>query len=828
MNKKQLFLLVTVPFCLLLLFLILPVVRADQLIFDDFVFSGQSVVKNNIVFVFYVGDADRQITFSYDGKYANIVKKECLNINFTKVCYNESTFDPSRNALAARINIYTVSPKVSIIRKVGKSLLFIDEENEVNATISNTGDSTAYNLVYEEEISDVNFTLVENVQIENQRIVWKGDLNKNTNITFRYRYKPLKIFDKSVAARINYSDGIKRQSVTSAPIAIKTVHFIDVKAVFNETDVELGREIIFTFFLTNNKKEDVRIKNLKLRTAEGLLITVPSYEFQKIDNSTYLLPNFLMLGNWTSKPYTKNFTFIVKPVRPSNTELFIDFDFELRTGRTFSMEQIRKGVNTAIKKPKIIMQVDDTIEAYQEKKAVIYIQNPSSFKLFNVSVNFSTNLTIINDVFLTELGRSSTKFLYDGYITGIETGTKKDYPLNVELNYKTEFGDEFTDEFRKTVSVIPAEPIEVDYEVSKDKLESGELADIKVSLKNKRKIDIKNVNVSDAVPEELRPIGIRSNFVSINSGAKIDVYAYSIKAPRVGKETKFSINTTAVYFDGKKFESNEGRQITVIPKKLKLKIERKPDAKQIFRGQIVPIDYVIKNEDNEKIQNIAIVFPVHQNLDLVDNRTYFIEKINPEETITLKGIENIRPKISGGQRLDAASVIAMDEEGYSYNSSTQPLGIAVQESYAPGPEIYATKTADKEISTGNFTVIINIRNIGESTPNMIYVEDDGKKWEISGLEKGSEINLTYPASTNTTGPYKLNRTFVSYSYIDKNYFTASNEKYVQIAKTSAVSEKILPKPTPAVPVEKKEEKPKGFFAGIIDAIKRILYFKKTE
>lgn len=694
---------------------------ADQLIFDDFVFSGQSVVKNDIVFVFYTGDSDEFVTMSFNNNYANIKKKECISINFTKVCYNESTYDPARNALSARINIYTVSPKISIIKKIGKYQIFINEEAEVNVTIANTGDGTAFNAVYEEEIPDVQFTLNEDVGIEGQKIVWRGSINRNTNITFKYRFKPLKVFDRTITAKMTYNDGTKQEYVIASPTALKSKNFIDAELKFSVPETEIGKEVLFSLVLTNNYKEDVRIRNLRLRTAEGLSVTTAHMDFSKISESSYQLKDILLIRNET-KPYTKIFNFTVKPVRPHNTELFVAFDIETKDGSKFSIDEIKKGITTEVEEPSIIFQIDDTIESFQEKKASIYLRNPSnSVNLVDVNVEIFTNLTIMNNAYFQTFNKSSTKFLFSDVITGPETDSKKEYPISIEMNYKTEYGDSFSKEFSKTVAVIPAEPIEIIYDISKTKLESGEIAKVRVSLKNKRKVDVKKVNVSDAIPEALRPIGVRSNFVNINKEALIDVYSYSIKAPWTADEAKFFINTTVWYRDesSRLFDSSEGVQITVIPKKPKLKIERKVDAKEIFRGQIIPVDYVIKNEGDERMNSILLTFPIHQNIDLIGKQQYLVEKINPGETINLKGIEKVRPKLSGGQRLDAVFVQMSDEEGHSYNSSAQALGISVRESYAPGAEIYVVKAVDSEISSGNFTVTINLKNIGESASGVV-------------------------------------------------------------------------------------------------------------
>ncbi len=792
-------------YLIILLTCITSVVAAEEkLIFDNWIFSEQSVYVNNQVFYFWITAGQTEITVRYDDVYLNVDRGECKIKDYIKICYNESEYDVKEREYKAKVKIYSLKPDIKITRTIDKSSFLIGEEATINVEIKNDGGKTAQNAYYRESFpSFIEITDVDGGEVIGSTVVWEGSIKKGETKELKYVIKSSKELEQQIKARFEYFDGLINRTIYSSALKLNIKHFLDINAVVSE-DVIVGGEANLTLNLSNKYEKKIIINSLQLDIPNSLEILKYSRGIEKKGNS------LLWEGSIDEgKSVELKFKFDTKRVGINTIFITANISYDDKT------EVITKKVDLVVKNIDLFINTNlennEALEAGYEKRLKIWVQNPNPYLNFtNIKIIVDTNLTYIAPVFIDLLNSTELKKIIDFVFIAPNITKTTNYPFKIKAIYNTQYGDIFTEELEvKNLKVEPITPLTITHSFSKSKVEEDEEIRLTVKVKNNRNVDLKMINVYDNSSVLLLKEGVSSALVDIKAKKTVTVYSYLITAPKVKNETKFAITTTADYeFDGIDYRDRKTSYLTVVPKRIKIKVSKSIDKEdKYYAGQILDVDYTITNTEDEAVKDIIIYFPKQKEFDVIGKEFYFFESLNPGEEVRLNDIEKIRIKTNGSLTLKESEVTYKDEDGNLFSTESNKISLKAESSYMQGPVIIINKSVPDKVEKGNnFDVNLIVENVGDSIAEVSLRDlNYRKKFKLAPNKK---IKFSYKTKIHESS--ELKPAEARYNYLAMPFYAYSNSPTIKISEKEI--KEVVEEPRVVEIVEKVEEKRKGFFA----------------
>lgn len=813
-----------------------PIFAAETLFFSGFVFSGQSITVNDKSFIITLEWDKRNIMLQSGRAIFFVNKARCENAYNIRFCFHNTLWDTEEKKDKINISVYSLSPTITILRKIDNAQLFVGEEASIDLVIKNEGPLAANNFSFldsfpkEIEITDVSFC-----DLNGSDVYWKGFLRVNDTLKCSYKIKPVDELERSLKAKVEYFDGIRMKDEFSSALNIKAQPYFNIKTQFNDSDkkIMLGENVTFIINISNNHPdEDIKVTKLNILLPKGF--SYISTEHIRIANES-VGESVTRLDEWTlewddeiRQNKSKLIAIKMQGRLSGSSDIIIKANYEIKGEKRViekkdSIEVAREelGIQTSFKD-------GESFDSGQEQWFKIYLVNPSSLtKIRNVKVQFNTTLADIPDAFFPEIGTTSSQLVLNKKIVMPLVSGSARYPFHIIITYQTEYGELITKRVEYTFNLESIAGITITHDISKASVEEGEEFTITTNVKNERNEDIKNIRVVDTSHAAFIKEGINSAIININAKDKVAVYTYNMIAPKIEKETKFIFKTTASYTeDNKTYIYEKEDIITVRPKRLELTINREVNL-PVFMGQITDVNYVITNLESELIKNINLTFPLQQKFDLVGNDSYFIDKLDPGESFTLEEKHQIRAKVNESQTLAPTLFAYEDKEGNVFEMNSSETTFEVKYSYIAGPAFFIEKnTSASTIVKGDLArIILKVKNLGIEKGNVVLY-DNGQNWSID-VEPSNYAIVTYELNFTKAGKFTLGPAVAIYSYLNKTIKTASNKLDIEVKEPIAE----IPVPVeivkPAIEVnitENRTELPKakgviGFVLRIIDSIK---------
>jgi len=823
-------------FAILTIFSLNYVVAAENIFFSGFIFSDESVVINDKSFIITLEWDKRNIMLKSGKEIYFVPKTKCERIYNIRFCFHNTVYDVDEKKDKINISIYSLSPTIKITRTIDKSRLFVGEEAEISVNIKNEGPLAAENFSFIDSFSDkVEITDVSFCNLNGSEIYWRGLLRENDTLKCNYRIKPIDEFERSFRAKVEYFDGIKNKEEFSEAISIKADPFLVINQDFNDSDKKIfvGENTTLIINISNkHPDEDIKIAKVEIVLPKGLSFI--STERISIGNESVgqgLSRSSEDILEWNGEiKQNRSKIFVVKLQGRyvGASDVFVRVYYKLNEKEGF----VEKKSNIEVVNQEIDVQTsfkdDETFDSGQEKWFKVYLKNPSSIiKLKNIKIQYNTTLLNIPDSYISEINTTSSQLVLNRAFTIPFVTSKTSYPFNLIVRYETEFGESFDKIFEYTLNVEPTAGLTITHDISKTTVEEGEEFTITTKIKNERNKDIKNVKVVDTTHSDFVKEGMNSAIININAHNEVSVYSYKVTAPKVIKDTDFIFKTTASYSEENiTYVYEKESTIRVTPKRLELDITRTIEPSTIFMGQIADVNYIISNPETERIQNIRLKFPLEQIFDLVGNDSYFVDKLEPGETIKINNKHNIRAKLNGTQILPPTLFIYEDSDGNVFDKNSSSNQIDIKYSYIPSASFFIEKSVlNQNIIKGEpLKIVVKIKNVG-TEKGKIDVYDLNNNWSLE-IEPQNYEFISYELNITRTGKLKLEPTVGIYEILNKTVKTISNELEIEIkeAPIEKSSEIInLKEESPAQKTEIGEnitELPK--VGGIIGFIEKLL------
>ncbi len=788
---------------------------------------------------------------------------------YYEFCLEDVEFNLETKDRGAVMSVYSMEPDITISRTISKNSLIIGEDTTITATISNEGLSKAHNVTYTDVFPpEINMSIppanrgIISIKRENKVILangsvaymytlfWQDDLEVGESVTFSYKITPRKPVDDTFYANVHYFKGYKDIDEKSDGLSIKADPYMEIRVNLVDVDfkpsagvinilnwetkspIRVGEDVIFVVDLVHNYNDNnsINVSELRFYFPEGFFYTKPytiriyenisdqntsrltgGVKLEKINDFYYKWSGIVTKGG-------KTFAMKLKP-------MLKDDEQTVRIAADFSKDGLPVIYDYSKINTYEIVREDLVIESNFDDKQKFASGQREYFTLYIVNENPFVNLTDLNislDVpwlnmkskHIDLVDEENYADIFIGEVTLPSVKSTQSYKFYANVSYMTALGELLNDTFERDIVVDPASDIDVEHEMkSRTVINSGSAdvtykeSEVVLKLKNKVQKDIESVTVREEISTDLYPEGaISSKIIKLEKDATTEVYKYKIDPPDRSVKNSYLIKTYLAYtLENQQHEYSFDVNVSVEPKKMDIDIEKSFVEDDVAKGQIGTFKYVIKNIEEEPINDITINFPLQYETDVVGPRNFTIKRLAPDEEITINNEEKVRFKIEDNIRIRRTNITFKDDLGNIFSDESNILTEDVLSGSLEDPAIFVNQTAPSDVDAGeNFTVNITVSNGGKS-PGMVTLKYLGNEVTFKSVP---EINRSfiYNASIDSTGLVELPQAVAVYSAGGFDYYTASNtvETYSRkkIEKGGMVLEEIMEE-AEALPEEKK-------------------------
>ncbi|GEM_PF-2739773 len=794
MNHKCKLLLASAILAVLLL---AAAASADTQVFSGYLYSGETLTVDKQVMTTYISSSENGMVADYRTGLLSVINNTCQSTDYFKLCLDNIEQDYTAKKKKMSIRAFSTIPSLTITRKASKSELAIGEETAFTVTIENTG-GVARNATYTDAFPEnIEIKDIDGAYAKGNAVTWSGTIPLSGSKEIIYTIRPKDALKQGLKASLRYFDGYSMQTIYSDEITLSVTHFLNIEATIGKADIYLGQPDNFTINLTNRGNNTINA-TLDIDFGEGLEVFAPS-AFTKTGSGIYRWNGELRKRNLSNnRVFSKAYIFELKGARIGSTDITATTSYtDLATGENVKLADIKKTVKVSDRGTAIRTSFSDqTLEAGQKNTIKIWVQNLNAYaNITDVLITTHTPLADLPDYYTANIGIGEQRLIIElnTYLPGVASTTG--YALDVNATYT--IGDKrVTKTHRGTISVMPVQELTITHALSKNSVESDEDFFITATVKNPRKTGLNSVKVHDTVPEGFISYGASSATMSIAKESTANAYTYRLTAPRVSKETAYTITTTAEYSDAdnqydyaeyKSYRNSKNATVTVLAPKFTLDAARSLKETEIYKGNTYEINYVIKNPDEKQTaKGITITAGLQQDFDMVESINYFLPDIDPGETIYFTSKEKIRPKLNGTYTVAKSVLSFKNQYGEEFAQNATELQLTIKDSHLTGPAIVLSKnSSDKTNNTEPIKITLTIRNAGNE-PAVADITDGSERF-TAYVQPKSETSYNYTTIIPTPGFTELPIAAATYSHQGKTYITGSNTKIVEVLNKPLIS-----------------------------------------
>lgn len=788
--------------CIFALMLAPALAAAEEQSFS--VYSGESITIDKQVITIYLSGFKEGIFAEYGGKYISISNNSCESTDYFKLCLDNIEQDYTAKKKKISIRGISTVPSITITRTASKSDLMVWEESVLTVQIANTG-GVARNATYLDTFpEDVEIKDIMGARLRGNSVYWTGEIGGSSTRDIEYKVRPKAKLKQGLKASFTYFDGYQMKTAYSSEITFDVSHSVKIDATVGKTPVYVGENNTLKINVTNRGNNSANA-TVNIQFSPDIEVVDYPHTFYKAGKNSYSYTREFSKRNKSNDIYYSYvYKFDIKSRKTGSSDTTISSSYtDIDTLETANAEDTHKYIVAEDKGIKIRTSLaDKVIESNQRYTVQVFVQNLNPFdEVTDVLVTANTDLGYVPDVFLDRMSSQAQKKVIEKDFFASNTTTTTGASLVANVTYKLG-GDKKTYTFRDTITIYPVKELVINHLLSKTTVNSGEDFFVTVTVQNPRTTDINKVKVYDTVPENLTVTGKNTALASITKKSTATIYTYKLTAPRVSKETKFKIRTGAEYSDAdsefdfaayNKYNYSKETEFTVLPVKFTLSPTRLVRETDTYKGNVISIDYTVKNEDDSMTaKDVVLHFPLQQYLDLVNYLNYSLPEIEPGEAILAPGKERIRAKTNGTYNLLSSYVTYKNQYGDSFAYNASGIALNLKESPIYGPAVIVSKDApDKVNDTDSFIVQLNVSNIGDQ-PASVQVSD-GEVQFTAIVSPQSYTTYRYSTTISQPGTYKLPIAVARYSYNNMSLYTGSNIKAVEVENNPLVRiERILP------------------------------------
>lgn len=685
------------------------------------------------------------------------------------------------------------------------------------------------------------------------RIVWQGSVKPDEQIDIIYTMKPTAYIDASFTADIIFFDGIKDMIVKSSAMSIKTESFFEITKKFApedytvaagstsvivgeaESSIYIGDKVLFITEIQNKafENETINVSYIDFYIPDGMMYEGPAsfrVYTNKSNASTSYTPGVQSLKKlgkniyrWSGLlgPDSVIFAMKLKGIRKGTHKVMVyshlvqfkekkkpyyeplyDLDYygseevEVKFDEPFIESNIKNG---------------QTFDSGEKAYFTVYMQNKNEKANFtNIKALIETPWEPAKTLNFSYLKKTNYVNFFDGFVTMPTVSDPVTKKFSVNVTYESEYGEKYSAKLERTLSIRPHTPIRIAHTFSPSRgttpekiiIDNSESL-VTLQLANSANTKIDHINVTEVVDPILSKEGNFTRIVNIDKGIIMDVLKYKINPVDVKTTKEYHIVTYVDYNSGNDtYHIAKDTLVEVNAKKMTLDVKKMSRVTTIAKGMPFYVDYTVENTADEPVENITLIFPLSENMDIIGSRHYYIKRLEKGEKISVTGKEKLRSKSNDTRiGLGKTKVIFHDIYGSEFDTNTSDQKIDMLYKPLLTPALKASRSISKTMvnRSENFSSAITVENIGIGDVTAT-INDFGRTFEFK-VESGKKKSISHEVSADKTGTYALEPALISYEYDGESYYTASNRNEMTVIGAKEIEEAAEEKPGEAKPEE---------------------------
>jgi uncharacterized repeat protein (TIGR01451 family) len=766
----------------------------EELITDSWFYEGDKIHLSG--YDFTIDISGNKVYINYDNGYYLLDSGDCESKEITKICYNDKTYDSSKEEDKVQLKFYTVFPVISITRTIEDNSLSIGDYSTISIELENTGLRTAENIVYEEilpEILEIK-QFSDDFEIIDNRIRWTGILDVGESKLLNYDIKGKKIGTTSYKATTTYNDGFTEKESSSSSLSVTVSSPQTITITTNSTSISVGDMIDLDINIKNSQSSKITVSNLEIYLPDNFYVDYVD------DDSTQSEENKFIWNGDLDYNESKNFDFKIRARYDGKQDILVKgnlikdniaADFE--EDKSITVQEKELIIKTLITKETnidssttsgiTISSTDDKeMESFQEGRFLVYVQNPyPSMTLKNMVISVNSPVAKISGISIDELKPNENKKVIDRTIVAPEVKSSEKLKIITKAEFSSEYNQEYSEILEEDLVINPIKDITIKQDLSSSNPEEGDEVKVTVSIKNNREINLYNIYVIDTIPRELKVKGLTSKTLDLNSGEEVDVYEYTVKLPFTGNETTlYLLNTTVIYEDNiRKYTIDESSKLNAKINTPDIDFKKDISETSALIGENVDTEYTVENEDTQIIKNIKIKFPYIQRAAYLDYYEYNISQIDAGDIVTISNTERIiffdnKTSIN----IPETTIYYEDSFGNKYSKKSKKESIDIEHASFVQPFLVVDRIVNKT-STDEESVKtkIIIENIGEKGTEFTIFENYKILYQ-SYISPGEKKEIDSYINREEYGVQIIPSAVVNFEITPRKYFALSPERSV--------------------------------------------------
>lgn len=523
-----------IPYAIVLLFLV-------QLVHAGEVFDGE--VKDNVPFTVngiehiarYYPSAEKVSILAGEDRVL-VEKEDCSSLGDYTYCLdsaeygiNEETGDP---ASVMELRVLQKGPTISVDRSVSDDEPVINDEVEVTATITNTGNERASNINYEDrypsevKISSSYYSFVTN------SVAWTGSLNPGESQDIRYTLRFQDFITHESTAEAKYVFNNKVNKVKSGTVTFEVQKPYRLTDELSTRSAGLGEEIEYTLWINNTGDEGISVSSLKITVPPGAVV---SHRDVGLD----LEGNSIVFSGPIAAGDSEEISFRFRSSEVVEGELVTEASIRLGTRTLEERISHKVGIGVSSIVPEIEFD-PSPVKGGSELEIEARITNEGDDTISGITLDMSGDIVEPRGWRDLELGSGSHHYAYNKIINAPAGEEDATYHLTLSGSYETSSGQ--TMEFEETGEIEVIAPEKV-VEMTPEIIVDGKDVNVTLKVKNIAPYRLEYVSLIDMLPQGFGTVA-GSRDIDIDElaiGQELTAYSYVVRVPDTYTAKSFDI-----------------------------------------------------------------------------------------------------------------------------------------------------------------------------------------------------------------------------------------------------------------------------------------------
>lgn len=743
--------------------------------------------------------SQNNIRVTHDQNSFILEKNNCFYLKEITFCLLNTTYDWEREIDKAYIDISKRDATIEDTIKITPGTITLGEKSTINIKLKNIGNIATQNFEYKITFPEnfAEFERCEGCLIENNNIIYSHDISSDNTIDFSFEFTPIVSYSYNIVPEISYKINNKITEEYGSSISINPTQPLNIKITNDNQKPVLGEKTQLKINISNKYEENIQINNIFISFPDNL-------EVKNINNENVQTGVAVDFGSHklsSDDDQFQSFKFNIIPKKNYQTEIFIDI-YYTRNEIDYEYTNIMTSFDITDTKPIVESNIDSKTKFDSNTQGYFEIElanENEKIPLKNISLELKSNIFKKNfSLFFKEQDKGVSKNLFSEYIKIPKINQTLDSYLTYNITSYDIYGNEYNNDKKINFQIIIPNPIKITKSGCTSKLSFGESCEMIIKAKNNFEGDIDNIYVYETFDNDkvIKEGSFYSKF-SLYEDEEKTAYNYFIMYPKKEEDfiNKTNLTTHISYsYAGKDYKDNITKTINFAKsssedKDYKIKLSSSKNNNDFYIGNRYTIYLTAENKGEDPIYNLRFYIEGNENIENIDHRLIFHEKLNPGELITYP----FYFKSKMNKTIEIQPILLYNDPfGYEHKEKFNEDKINFKYKKLIGPIIISKlrlKDKNKNISLGDLLdVEMIIKNKGSDSATIEYYSINNEKKIITLYPESSVIANDY-FLINSFGNITIPAIKGNYSYAKKMYYFISNTLDIENKK----------------PVQKKED-----------------------